>query len=147
MKNLSFYHIPIAYMLLFTLLILGTGLWLFFLSQGLAGAEGFIATLDKIIQTPEAKSLHNFIEVATPHMFAMGALLFVVAHFMLFSTKISQRTSLIVSMLLFIFLLFNIFSYGAISLGVIASGWIKLLSIFLFIGMFLVLLGMVSVSL
>ena len=147
MKNLSFYHIPIAYMLLFTVLILGTGVWLFFLSQGLAGSEGFMATIHKVIQTPEPKSLHNFIEVATPHMFAMGALMFVVAHFMLFSTKISQRTSLIISMLLFVFLLFNIFSYGAISLGFFVSGWIKLLSMTLFVGMFLVLLFMVGVSL
>ena len=147
MKNLSFYHIPIAYMILFTLLILGTGLWLFFLSQGLAGSEGLVAILSKVIQSPEPKSLHNFIEVATPHMFAMGALLFVVAHFMLFSTKISQKTSLIVSMLLFLFMLFNIFSYGAISLGFIVSGWIKLLSMSLFVGMFLVLLGMVAFSL
>ncbi len=147
MKNLSFYRIPIAYMILFTLLILGTGIWLFFLSQGLAGSEGLIATIDKVIHSPEAKSLHNFIEVATPHMFAIGALIFVVAHFMLFSTNITQRTSLMVSMLLFLFFLFNIFSYGAILLGFIISGWIKLLSMALFVGTFLVLLLMVAVSL
>ncbi len=147
MKNLSFYHIPISYMLIYTVFILGTGIWLFLLSQGLAESGNMLSTLYKIIQTPEPKSLHNFIEVATPHMFAMGSLLFVVAHFMLFSTKISQRTSLIVSMLLFVFLIFNIFSYGAISLGLVVSGWIKLFSLFLFVGMFLILLGMVVVSL
>ncbi len=147
MKNLSFYHIPIRYMLVYTVFILGTGIWLFLLSQGLAESGSMLSTLHKIIQTPEPKSLHNFIEVATPHMFAMGSLLFVAAHFMLFSTRISQRTSLIVSMLLFVFLLFNIFSYGAVSLGLVVSGWIKLLSMFLFVGMFLVLLVMVAVSL
>jgi len=147
MKNLSFYHIPIAYMLLYTVLLLGSGLWLFLLSQGLASSEGLMATLEKIIKTPEAKSMHNFIEVATPHMFAMGALVFVVAHFMLFSTKISQKNSLIVSMILFVFLLFNIFSYGLISFEILSSGWIKLLSMFLFVGMFIVLLGMVAISL
>ena len=147
MKNLSFFHIPISYMLVYTVLILGTGLWLFLLSQGLASSEGFIATIDKIIQTPEPKSLHNFFEVAAPHMFGMGSLMFVVAHFMLFSTRISQKISLIVSMLLFVFLLFNIFSYGMISLGFVVSGWIKLLSMTLFVGMFLILLIMVGVSL
>ncbi len=147
MKNLSLYHIPISYMLLYAVLILGTGIWLFLLSQGLAGSEGITATLSKIIASPEPKSLHNFIEVATPHMFAMGSLLFVAAHFMLFSTKISQKTSLIISMLLFVFLLFNIFSYGTISLGFVVSGWIKLFSMFLFVGMFLLLLGMVAFSL
>lgn len=147
MKNLSFFHIPISYMLVYTVLILGTGIWLFFLSQGLASSEGIFITLQNIMQSPEPKSLHNFFEVAAPHMFGMGALMFVVAHFMLFSTKISQKTSLIVSMLLFVFLLFNIFSYGAISLGFVVSGWIKLLSMTLFVGMFLVLLFMVGVSL
>ena len=147
MKNLSLYHIPISYMLLYTLFILGTGIWLFLLSQGLAETGSVYVLLQKVIADPIAKSMHNFIEVATPHMFAMGSLLFVVAHFMLFSTKISQKTSLTVSMLLFALLLFNIFSYGAISLGFVVSGWIKLFSMFLFIGMFLVLLGMVAFSL
>jgi len=104
-------------------------------------------TIAKIVHTPEAKSMHNFVEVATPHMFAMGTLVFVTAHFMLFSTKISQKNSLIVSMILFVFLLFNIFSYGLISFEILSSGWIKLLSMFLFVGMFIVLLGMVAISL
>jgi len=147
MKNLSLYHIPISYMLIYTVFILGTGIWLFLLSQGLAETGSVYVLLQKVIADPIAKSMHNFIEVATPHMFAMGALFFVVAHFMLFSTKISQKTSLTVSMLLFALLLFNIFSYGAISLGLVVSGWIKLFSMFLFIGMFLVLLGMVAFSL
>ncbi len=147
MKKLSFYHIPITYMLLYTVLLLGSGLWLFLLSQGLASSEGIAATLEKIILTPEPKSMHNFVEVATPHMFAMGTLVFVVAHFMLFSTKISQKISLIVSMILFVFLLFNIFSYGLISFEILSSGWIKLLSMLLFTGMFLLLLFMVGVSL
>ncbi len=147
MKNLSLYHIPIGYMLLYTVFILATGVWLFLLSLGLSGSGGIMATVQKILSSPEPKSLQHFMEVTTPHMFSMGALLFVVAHFMLFSTKISQRTSLIISMLLFVFLLFNIFSYGTISLGFVVSGWIKLLSMFLFVGMFLLLLGIVAVSL
>lgn len=134
-------------MLLYTVLLLGSGLWLFLLSQGLASSEGIAATLEKIILTPEPKSMHNFVEVATPHMFAMGSLVFVVAHFMLFSTKISQKISLIVSMILFVFLLFNIFSYGLISFEILSSGWIKLLSMLLFTGVFLLLLVMVGISL
>ena len=147
MKNLSFFHIPIAYLLLYTVVILATGIWLFLLSQGLNGSEGIISTLQHIISSPEAKSLHSLVEVATPHMFAMGMMIFVVAHFMLFSTKISQRTSLIVALVLFGLALLNIVSYGAISLGLLVSGWIKLISMFLFVGMFLVLLFMVGFSL
>jgi len=147
MKNLHFFHIPIAYLLLYTLFILVSGIWLFLLSQGLNGTEGIVATLGKIISAPEAKSLHNMIEVATPHLFAMGTLIFVVAHFMLFSTKISQKTSLIVALVLFGLALLNIVSYGAISFGLLVSGWIKLISMFLFVMLFVVMLFMVAFSL
>jgi len=147
MKNLSFFHIPIAYLLFYTVVILGTGIWLFLLSQGLNGSEGIMSTLQHIITSPEAKSLHNLVEVATPHLFGMGVLIFVVAHFMLFSTKISQRVSLVVALILFVLALLNIVSYGTISFGLVVSGWVKLVSMFLFVGVFLLLLFMVAFSL
>jgi len=146
MKNLKLYHIPIAYMLVYVVAILATGVWLFLLSQGL-GTTDITQTLTKVVTFPEPKSLHNFIEVATPHLFAMGTLIFVVAHFMLFSTKISQRFSLRISVLLFIVALLNIAAYLLIITGVVVSGWIKLFSMGLFILLFLLLLGMVAFSL
>ncbi len=147
MKNLSLYKIPIGYMLLYIVLILGSGLWLFLLSQGLGSSESVMHTIQNIIHIPKPKSLHNFIEVSAPHMFAIGTLIFVTAHFMLFSTKISQKVSLIVAMLLFSFALFNIFAYLAISFGLLVSGWIKLVSLLLFVLLFLVMLGLVVFSL
>ena len=143
---LSLYRIPIIYMIFYTIVILGTGVWLFLLSQGLANSQSIVHTLQEIILAPKEKSMHNFIEVATPHLFAMGTLVFVVAHFMLFSTKISQKFSLIISMLLFVFMLINIFSYTGIIFGVMVSGIIKLLTMSMFVGLFLVLLSMVFVS-
>lgn len=147
MKNVSLYKIPIAYMLVYVVLILFTGLWLFLLSQGLNSSDGMIDTLIGIVFTPEPKSLHHFIEVAAPHMFAMGAMVFVLSHFMLFSSKISQSTTLIVAMLLFVFTILNIFSYSVISLGLLVSGWIKLLSMSIFVLLSLLMLFMVAVSL
>ena len=147
MKNVSLYKIPIAYMLVYVVFILSTGIWLFLLSQGLNSSDGVMSTIMSIVNSPEPKSVHNFIEVAAPHMFAIGAMVFVVSHFMLFSTKILQKTSLIVSMLLFIFALLNIFSYSAITFGFLVSGWIKLLSISIFILLFLLMLLMVAISL
>jgi len=146
MKNLKLYHIPIVYMLVYVVAILATGVWLFLLSQGLSSST-IMQTLTQIVTVPEPKSLHNFIEVATPHLFAIGTLIFVVAHFMLFSTKISQRFSLRVSVLLFIVALLNILAYLLIIFGVMVSGWIKLLSLALFVLLFLLLLGMVAFSL
>jgi hypothetical protein len=146
MKNLKLYHIPIAYMLVYVVAILATGVWLFLLSQGLDSSD-ITHTLTQIATLAEPKSLHNFIEVATPHIFAMGTLIFVIAHFMLFSTKISQRFSLRISRLLFIVALLNISAYLLIIFGVVVSGWIKLLSLALFVLLFLLLLGMVAFSL
>jgi len=146
MKHLKLYHIPISYMLVYVVAILATGVWLFLLSQGL-GSSDLLQTLTHIATLPEPKSLHNFIEVATSHLFAMGTVIFVVAHFMLFSTKISQRFSLRVSVLLFIVALLNILAYLFIIFGVVVSGWIKLLSLALFVLLFLLLLCMVAFSL
>lgn len=133
MKNLALYTIPIGYMIVYVVLILISGLWLFLLSQGLDSSEGIFETLKNIIDAPETKSLEGIIEVATPHVFAMGSLVFVVAHFMLFSTKVSQKYALIVAMLLFVFALFDIFSYLLITFGLLVSGWIKLLSMVIFV--------------
>ena len=146
MKHLKLYHIPIAYMLVYVVAILATGMWLFLLSQGL-GSSDIVQTLTQIATLPEPKSIHNFIEVATPHMFAMSILIFVVAHFMLFSTKVFQKFSLRVSVLLLIVALLNILAYLLIIFGVVVSGWVKLLSLELFVLLFLLLLGMVAFSL
>lgn len=146
MKNLHFYTIPIAYMLVYVVAILVSGVWLFLLSQGLSNLD-MIETLLSIVNSPAPKSLHNFIEVATPHMFAMGTLLFVVAHFMLFSTKVSQKFSMAISLLLFAAALFNISAYLFISFGLFVSGWIKLFSMGLFVLVLVFMLGLVAFSL
>jgi len=146
MKNLKLYHIPIVYMILYVVALLVTGIWLFLLSQGLDSSQ-LLATLSKIVESPAPKSIHNFIEVATPHMFAIGTLIFVVAHFMLFSTKVSHKFSLRLSLTLFIVALLNIVAYLPIIFGLVVSGWVKLLALGLFVLLFLVLLGMVAFSL
>ncbi len=146
MKHIKLYHIPIAYMLVYTVAILVTGVWLFLLSQGLASTD-ILSTLTHIANAPEAKSLHNFIEVATPHMFAIDTLIFVVAHFMLFSRKVSKKFSLRISITLFIMALLNIVAYLPIIFGLVVSGWVKILALGVFVVLFLVLLGMVAFSL
>ncbi len=147
MKNLALYSIPIRYMLFYVILILLSGLWLFLLSQGLESSESLIGTLKSVIATPADKSVEGLIEVVTPHLFAIGTLIFIVAHFMLFSTKISQKVSLLAAMFLFVFAFFDIFSYFAITFGLVVSGWIKLLAMSAFVLLFLLMLGLVGFSL
>ena len=134
-------------MLLFILFILFTGVWSFLLSQGLSESGSILSVLEKIIVSPIEKSMHNFVEISTPHLFAMGILIFVLAHFMLFSIKIRQKVSLFTSVTLYLLALLNIVAYLFIMFGWVTLGWIKLFSLFLFVGMFLVLLFMVAVSL
>ncbi|MDQ7046417.1 MAG: hypothetical protein Q9M39_01855 [Sulfurovum sp.] len=69
MKYLALYSIPIRYMLMYTILILLSGLWLFLLSQGLANSEGVMDTLRNILTVPVEKSIHGLMEVVTPHLF------------------------------------------------------------------------------
>lgn len=147
MKNSALYAISVGYMLLYTVLILASGVWLFLLSQGLGSSAGLLDTLKDIIALPEEKSLRGLIEVATPHLFAMGALIFVVAHFMLFSTTVSKKHALFVTLIVFGLALFDIFSYFAISFGWVVSGWLKLTALFAFVSSFMVLLTLVAFSL
>jgi len=147
MKHIALYSLPIRYMLLYIILILISGLWLFLLSQGYESSESIIKTLQHIIISPVEKSLQGLVEVAAPHLFAIGTLIFVTAHFMLFSTKVSPKTSLRVAMLLFIFALLDIFAYFAISFGLVVSGWIKLAALSGFVLLFLLMLGVVGFSL
>ena len=146
MKNLHLYYIPIAYMLVYVVAILVSGIWLFLLSQGLSSSD-ISETFLHVINAPESKSLHHFIEVATPHIFSMGTLLFVIAHFMLFSTRISHKFSLRISYIFFATVLFNITAYLFISFGWLVSGWIKLVSMGLFVSVLVLMLGLVAFSL
>ena len=147
MKNIALYSLPIRYMLIYVILILVSGLWLFLLSQGLECSESIISTLKNVIASPAEKSVEGLIEVVTPHLFAIGTLIFVTAHFMLFSTKFSQKLSLIVAMFLFMFALFDIFAYFAMTFGLVVSGWIKLVALSGFVLLFLFMLGLVGISL
>lgn len=147
MKNIALYAIPIKYMLIYAVLILASGLWLFLLSQGLDSSQSVMNTLKDVISAPDTKSIRGLIEVAAPHLFAMSAFIFVAAHFMLFSTRVPQKVSLVVAMLLFALALFDIFSYFAITFGLLVSGWIKLLAMSVFVLLFLLMLGLLAFSL
>lgn len=147
MKRYPNYRIPIVYMLLYTILILASGVWLFLLSQGLDAMQEIGVALERLVYTPASKSWHNLLEVATPHLFAIGTLIFIVAHFLLFNTQIAQRWSMGVATLLMFAALFDIGVYVLIILGVTSGGILKIAAMAIFLLLFIVLLGMVLFSL
>ena len=147
MKRYPYYRIPIGYMLLFAFFIFASGTWLFLLPQGLAQTGSPVAALQQLVYTPAVKSWQQFVEIAAPHLFAMGALIFIVAHFLLFSTKISWHFSMRLSLWLYIAMFLDIFAYALIITGIVTSGWIKLTVLAIFALLFLFLLGAIAVSL
>jgi len=147
MKRYPYYRIPIGYMLLFSFFILASGAWLFLLPQGLAETGSFSEALMQLGTSPAAKSWQQFVEIAAPHLFAMGTLIFIVAHFLLFSTNILRHVSMRLVLWLYIAMLSDIFAYALIIAGVVTSGWIKLAALTLFVLLFLLLLGAVVISL
>lgn len=146
MKNTHLFILPIFYMVLYTVAILVSGVWLFLLSQGL-GEERIAITFSNIINSPVTKSIYGLVEVATPHLISMGMLIFLVAHFLLFSTKVSKRFSKKISIALFVTAFANIFSYFLISFEIFASGWVKLCMMGTFVLLFMFVLLLVLLSL
>ncbi|HFS85352.1 MAG TPA: hypothetical protein ENK72_01910, partial [Epsilonproteobacteria bacterium] len=124
--NFSLFKIPVAYMLLYILLILFTGVWIFALSQGFDCDQGVWGTVQRLIESPAEKSWHGFIEVTAPHLFAISLSVFVVSHFMLFSTRFSGKSAMRLFIGLYLSALVNIFAYGMVLPGVVESGWVKL---------------------
>ena len=147
MKRYPYYRIPIGYMLLFAFFIFASGVWLFLLPQGLAQTGSLAAALQQLVYTPAVKSWQQFVEIAAPHLFAMGALIFIVAHFLLFSTKISRHFSMRLGFWLYIAALADIFAYALIIAGIVTNGWIKLAVLAIFALLFLLLFGAIAVSL
>ncbi len=147
MKRYPRYRIPIGYMLLFSFFIVASGLWLFLLPQGLSETGSLIATMQQLVKSPAPKSWQQFVEIAAPHLFAMGTLIFIVAHFLLFSTKISRHFSMRLSLWLYIAALVDILAYALIIVGIVTTGWIKLAVLAVFTLLFLMLLAAVAVSL
>jgi len=132
-------------MLLFIVLILLSGVWLFGITQGW---EVFFERWNVAMfwHKVEMPSWHGLIEIATPHLWGMGMTLFVTAHFLLFGERFSQRKAIFMSFLLFGLMFMDIFAYLPSLLGFDAAA-LKPLFMFLFVAAFLVLEGLLWWSL
>lgn len=130
MSHHKLYTLAIRYFMLFVILLLASGVALFWLELAI-----------------ESKSIETIIEILTPHLIGMGLTLFVIAHFLLSSTKFTQNFSLKIFLALAVIILLDQSSYLFILMGFEVFGWIKLVSLLLYILLSLVLLWMLGVSL
>lgn len=112
------YRFAIGYFALFGLLMLGSGAWLFFAKIGFAPDAVQLYYLGS--DTIPRKSGYGLLETAVPHLGAMGLLIMVMAHFLLFAPKKAKRQAVILLITLFIAAATDIVS-GAV---VAAGGWV-----------------------
>ena len=117
------YALTIRYFLVLLLMLLLTGLWM------LIEQTGF-----EIVQLTDhyaKKGLLGLLETISPHLFAMGTVVFVVTHFLALE-KENTRVESVMSTLLFVVMLFSNLSAFFISYESLLFSWVKLLSILFF---------------
>ncbi|HHD75937.1 MAG TPA: hypothetical protein ENK95_03815 [Campylobacterales bacterium] len=118
------YKITINYFLLMLLLIIITGIWIVLLQTSL--------NLETITNYYVNKSLLGVLEVLTPHLLAMGTVVFILTHFLSFKNKNTSLETKISTLLFLVMLLSNL------SLLVITEItpwmiWVKIISLLLFL--------------
>lgn len=126
------YLFAIAYFALMSLLLLGSGLWLFIEKIGFDVEDIMIYYAgDSTLGLP-AKTLYGQLEVVVPHLGAMGLFIMVMTHFLIFAPK-ERRTALIpIAIVTFLSAFLNTVSGLAISYGMNIFAYIKLGSFILF---------------
>jgi hypothetical protein len=131
------YRFAIAYFVLFGLLLLASGMVLFFSKIGFTyeAVESYYLGSQALFTT--SKSSYGLLEVALPHLGAMGLFIMVTGHFLLFSTKAKKQRAKHLVIALFVLALLDIFS-GFL----IVDGWTLFIWLKLFSFMFLQLLGL-----
>ena len=116
--------ISIRYFLVMTFMLLATGVWLLLLHTSFS-LESFT---DYYVQ----KSLFGLLEILTPHLFAMGTVIFVLTHFLSLHKQntISENR---LTLTLFLFMLLSNFSGFLIMESSSWMIWFKLLTTTLFV--------------
>lgn len=114
------YKVTINYFLIILLLMLVTGVWMVLLQTSL--------NLDNITDYYVNKSLLSILEVLTPHLFAMGTVVFILTHFLSLKNKNTALETQL-SSLLFILMLLSNLSLFFITETTPWMVWVKLISL------------------
>ena len=117
------YKISIRYFLLMTLMLLVTGIWMLILHTSLS--------LESFTNYYVEKSVFGLLEVATPHLFAMGTIVFIITHFLSLNRKNSSFESKL-TLSLFTVMLVSNFSGFFVTEQTTYLVWVKIVSTLLF---------------
>lgn len=117
------YQSSIRYFLLMSLMLLVTGLWMLLLHTSLS--------VESVTDYYVQKSVFGLLEVATPHLFSMGTIVFIVTHFLALNRRNSSFENKLTLTLFFIMLISN-FSGFVITEHTTYLVWVKIISTILF---------------
>ena len=117
------YKVSIRYFLLMTLMLLVTGIWMLILHTSLS--------LESFTNYYVEKSVFGLLEVATPHLFAMGTIVFIITHFLSLNRKNSSFESKL-TIALFTVMLVSNFSGFFVTEQTTYLVWVKIVSTLLF---------------
>lgn len=134
------YKVSIFYFLCFMLAVVGSGGLLFVVELGTDSWRDAYSLLTQ----QRLKSMEGIIEIATPHLFGMGLLLFVLFHFLFLSEKTDTKRIMALFFFSTLIILLDQSSYLLISIGWEIFGWIKLSLVLLLVVLFSLLGVMVA---
>lgn len=120
---IQLYSIGIRYFLVMLLMLFITGIWLLLLHTSFS-LEGFS---NYYVQ----KSVFGLLEVATPHLFAMGTIMFILTHFLSLNKKYTFFETKL-TLTLFTFMLISNISAFLITQNTAYMLWLKIISTVLF---------------
>jgi hypothetical protein len=117
------YAIVIRYFLLMLLMLFLTGTWLFLLHTSF--------NIESFTNYYVQKSVFGLLEVTTPHLFAMGTVIFILTHFLSLNKKNTPFENKLTLSLFSVMLISN-FSGFLVTEQTTYFIWIKIISIILF---------------
>lgn len=118
------YKVSIRYFLLMSLMLLLTGIWMLLLHTSLS-VDGFS---NYYVQ----KSVFGLLEVATPHLFAMGTVIFILTHFLSLNRRNSSFESKLTIALFTVMIVSNLSGF-IITEQTTYLVWVKIISTVLFL--------------
>jgi len=118
------YKVSIRYFLLMSLMLLLTGIWMLLLHTSLS-VDGFS---NYYVQ----KSVFGLLEVATPHLFAMGTVIFILTHFLSLNRRNSSFESKLTLALFTVMIVSNLSGF-IITEQTTYLVWVKIISTVLFL--------------
>ncbi|MBA1432871.1 MAG: hypothetical protein FAF04_04605 [Epsilonproteobacteria bacterium] len=128
------YRVAITYFILFSLLLLGSGIWIFAHKIGFSYESVLHYYTGDAAAFEAPKTYEGMLKTILPHIFAFGLFVMVVLHFVIFTAKRNTKEFQFLIYLAFTTAFFELFSPFIILWGFHFFAYIKIISFFLFEG-------------